>query len=235
MILYVNGDSHSAGAEALNNHAFARDDPLYFALGRQPHPDNIRVSYGCQLANKLGAILEVDAESASSNNRIVRTTYKYLEDNTPDLVVIGWATWEREEWEYNTKYYQVTASGTDSVPRDLNDKYKQWVIEQSDPHVIKQKVNTTHTQIIELHRVLTSKNIPHLFFNTFTSFQTVDQQEQWNNCYVDPYSDSTTYYHWLIQNGYKTVKPNSYHFGPDAHDAWSEFLYQNYIQKLLTL
>jgi len=41
MILYVNGDSHTAGAEAVNSHAFADDDPAYKHLGRLPHPDNL--------------------------------------------------------------------------------------------------------------------------------------------------------------------------------------------------
>ena len=72
MILYVNGDSHSAGAEAVNDYCFAEDDPFYYALGRIPHPDNERASYGCNIANELFAILHCDAESASSNSRIIR-------------------------------------------------------------------------------------------------------------------------------------------------------------------
>ena len=78
MIVYVNGDSHSAGGEAVNPYCFANDDPLYWALGRQPHPDNLRVSYGCELANMLYAVLECDAESSASNDRILRTTHEYL-------------------------------------------------------------------------------------------------------------------------------------------------------------
>ena len=95
MILYVNGDSHSAGAEAINEFGFAEDDRLYYGLGRQPHPDNLRVSYGCNIANELYAILHCDAESASSNSRILRTTRQYLKDFIPDAVIIGWSTWER--------------------------------------------------------------------------------------------------------------------------------------------
>lgn len=139
MILYVNGDSHSAGAEAVNNHAFANDDPLYWGLGRQPHPDNLRASYGCELANLMGAILECDAESAASNDRIFRTTWSYLQgvqgmfnNVTPDYLIIGWSTWEREEWSYEGTYYQVTAGGTDTVPKELENKYKEWVIKQSE-------------------------------------------------------------------------------------------------------
>ena len=100
MLIYVNGDSHSAGAEAVTPHAFAKDDPLYHGLGRRPHPDNLQASYGCVLANELFAVLDCDAESASSNARILRTTNQWLDQNSdPDaLVIIQWSTWERQEW-----------------------------------------------------------------------------------------------------------------------------------------
>ena len=97
MILYVNGDSHSAGAEAVVPYCYAQDDHLYRALGRKPHPDNERASFGCLLANKLNAILHCDAESASSNTRIIRTTRDYIKnEGAPDFILIGWSTWERE-------------------------------------------------------------------------------------------------------------------------------------------
>jgi len=57
LIVYVNGDSHSAGAEAVNTFCFADDDPRYRELGRRPHPDNLAVSYGQILANKFNAEL----------------------------------------------------------------------------------------------------------------------------------------------------------------------------------
>jgi hypothetical protein len=66
-MLYVNGDSHTAAAEAVNVHAFAEDDPALFYLGRAPHPENLAVSWGKQLSLSLRAGLRCDAESASSN------------------------------------------------------------------------------------------------------------------------------------------------------------------------
>ena len=45
-MLYVNGDSHTAAAEAVNPHAFAEDDPALCYLGRSPHPANLAVSGG---------------------------------------------------------------------------------------------------------------------------------------------------------------------------------------------
>ncbi len=38
MILYVNGDSHSAGAEAVNDYCFAQDDPFFIILDVYPIP-----------------------------------------------------------------------------------------------------------------------------------------------------------------------------------------------------
>ena len=122
MILYVNGDSHSAGAEAINSHCFAEDDPLFHALGRIPHPDNERVSYGCLLANALYAVLVCDAESGSSNDRIIRTTQEYLKTEKPDAVIIGWSTWEREEWLHDGQYWQINAGG---VAKDWPDKSEE--------------------------------------------------------------------------------------------------------------
>lgn len=241
MIVYVNGDSHSAGAEAINGSCFAEDDKLYWALGRQPHPENLKVSYGCNIANMMYAVLHCDAESASSNQRILRTTQAYLETETPDLVIIGWSTWEREEWLYNNTYYQVTAGGTDTVPAEAAERYRNWVIEQSNHNNINSKVANTHTQIWNLHKQLDDKQIPHLFFNTYSDFGNIKnlkhlgvEAQDWSGTYVDPYSRNGTYYEWCLANGFKTVRVESYHFAANAHRAWAEHLYQNYIEKLLT-
>lgn len=246
MIVYVNGDSHSAGAEALNLHAFAEDDGLYYGLGRRPHPDNLKVSYGCNIANELGAILVCEAESASSNSRILRTTKSYIDDcisygDLPDLVIIGWSTWEREEWFHAGQDYQVTASGTDDVPAELKDQYKHWVIEQSNPNIINNKLVKIHEQIIDLHLVLEDLKIPHLFFNAFQSFNNIHNLKHlgtepidWNGCYIGAYDEDLTYYNWLTAQGFKTANEHSYHFRADAHRAWADFLLQNYVQKLLT-
>ena len=227
MILYVNGDSHSAGAEAVNDYCFAEDDPLYYALGRSPHPDNERVSYGCNIANELYAVLHCDAESASSNDRIIRTTKKYLHDEGhPDAIIIGWATWEREEWLHNDQYYQVTAGGTDMVPDELMDQYKAWVIAAADRYV--ENEIQQHETIWQFHNMLKDLAIPHLFFNTYSCFAHIRQnglaQYDWGNNYVDPYAEESTYYTWLKKNGCQTVNPNSHHFGVDAHRKWADFL-----------
>jgi hypothetical protein len=245
MILYANGDSHTAGAEAVNSCCFAEDDPLYYGLGRQPHPDNLQASYCCEIANRLGAILHCDAESASSNARIIRTTREYLTEFTPELIIIGWATWEREEWQHDGVYYQVTAGGTDSVPPALADQYREWVIGQD--HVARErKLLSWHQTLIDFHTELSDLNIPHIFFNTYSDFSNIrtgrisnhatnmlPNEFDWGQSYIGPYDSNLTYYNWLIHQGFKTVNSNSYHFGARAHTAWAEYVYQNYVQRML--
>ena len=232
-ILYVNGDSNSAGAEAVNSYCFAEDDPLYWALGRRPHPDNERVSYGCELANMLYAVLHCDAESASSNDRIIRTTYNYLEnEDAPDLVVIGWSTWERQEWwhEPTQRYWQVNAGGVGADwPAEIKEMYKPYIANLDYDRAVKH----AHDKIYLLHKELDKLEINHIFFNTFEPIRS-SNYENWEGSYVEPYNPEYTYYNWLKARGFKTVRPDSYHFGPDAHHAWAEFLYQNYVQKVLT-
>lgn len=239
MILYVNGDSHSAGSEAVNSYSFAVDDPLYWALGRRPHPDNLRASYGCELANLMGAVLECDAESASSNDRIVRTTYEHLtgvqgmfNGNKPDLIVIGWTTWEREEWWHpeTARYWQINGGGVgDDWPEEFKRRYKEFVANID----FTQSMIRTQDKIWDLHKDLQTMGINHLFFNCFEELSKVDIHD-WEGCYIEPYHADYTYYNWLKARGFETVRPDSYHFGPDAHCAWAEFLYQTLVQKHLT-
>jgi hypothetical protein len=218
VILYVNGDSHSAGAEAVNDYCFAEDDPFYYALGRIPHPDNERVSYGCNIANELFAILYCDAESASSNARIIRTTRKYLETNNPDFVIIGWSTWEREEWLHDGVYWQINAGGIGhDWPKPVKEQYQNYIVNLN----WHEKTREAHQQIHEFHIELLDSGVPHLFFNSYNDFHTQDPVN-WCDSYIDPYNPNMTYYQWLTDQGFQSNP--SYHFGPDAHKKWAEFL-----------
>ena len=226
MILYVNGDSHTAAAEAVNPHAFAEDDPLYWGLGRQPHPDNLRASYGCELANHLGAILVCDAESAASNARIMRTTRKWLLDNPTayrdGLVIIQWSTWERQEWLIDGVYYQVNASGIDVVPESHQRAYKEYIAGINWYNVCVD----AHQMIWNFHQNLNLMGVKHIFFNGNHSFQGIQSQKDWGTSYIKPYDATGTYNEWLRNNGFETVSKDSWHFGEDAHSAWADYMLQ---------
>ena len=222
MILYVNGDSHSAGAEAVNSYCFAEDDAQLRLSGRKPHPDNLAVSYGQRLADTLGYELVCQAESASSNDRILRTTIDYLNSNPkPSLVVIGWSTWERKEYIHNGIAYQLSggSAGWD-WPDAVKDYHRSWVLTTPDA----QRTQYWHDTIWDLHEYFNQNQITHLFFNTYTAFEHQLIQKDWGGNYIDPYNLDAVYYNWLKDNGYQTVSPNSYHFGADAHSAWANHL-----------
>lgn len=235
MILFVNGDSHTAAAEAVNPHAFAEDDPRYFYMGRAPHPDNLRVSWARQLADNIKATLDCQAESASSNQRIIRTTREWLDRNSSYpgdvLMIIQWSTWEREEWLIDGIYYQITASGIDDVPRDHQERYRDYVINLDWQQVTQQ----AHNEIWNFHQELKSLGRKHIFFNGNNDFAKIPESDHrdWGVSYIDPYDPGATYSQWLVNNGHDTVSAKSWHFGKDAHSAWARFMLQYIIQNQL--
>jgi hypothetical protein len=227
MILYVNGDSHAAAAEAANSHAWACDDGLYWGLGQQPHPDNERVSFGCELANWLHAILYLDAQAGGSNARIMRTTRDWIAQQTDavlrdTLVVIQWSTWERQEWLIDGEYYQVNASGVDHVPASHQQQYREFVA-NIDWRACETQA---HDDIYQFHQELQDQNIAHVMFNGNSHFEAQPKYYNWNNCYMHPYDSAQTYNSVLRNRGFQTVNPTSWHFGADAHCFWGEYLLQ---------
>ena len=226
MILYVNGDSHTAAAEAVNPHAFAEDDSQYFYLGRSPHPDNLNVSWGKLLSLVLRSGFYCDAESASSNNRIIRTTKEWLAEQSSMLqdllIVIQWSTWEREEWEYEGRYYQVNASGIDHVPQELQEKYRQYIMGID----WQAKTEEAHDQIWAFHKELEAKEIKHIFFNGNNSFGDITEKRDWGTSYIEPYDPKGTFSAKLELAGIETVAPDSYHYGKDGHSFFHRFMLQ---------
>jgi hypothetical protein len=231
-ILYVNGDSHTAAAEAMNNHAFAMDDGALFYLGRRPHPANLAVSWGKVLSTPLRASFYCDAESASSNQRILRTTREWLKQprNQDALVVIQWSTWEREEWqdEHGT-YIQVNASGLDDVPESMKLQYKQFVA-NVDWNVCTQM---WHDRIWDFHQELEQQGIPHIFFNGNNHFESITNRYDWGTSYIDPYNPKSTLDAILKQNNYQTVAPDSWHYGKEAHSFWANYVLQYIVRNQL--
>ena len=224
MILYVNGDSHTAGAEAVNVHAFAEDDPQLFYLGRAPHPENLAVTWGKQLSLTLNAGFHCAAESGSSNARILRTTREWINSgrsvDANQLLIIQWSTWEREEWLHNGTYYQVGASGIDDVPDELKEQYKNYVVNVN----WHDKTEQAHKDIWQLHEELMDLGTKHIFFNGNNNFSTVKNKKSWGPNYIGPYDPDLTFDAVIRSKGIDTVMPNSWHFGRDGHSAFHRFM-----------
>lgn len=201
-MIYVNGDSHSAGAELVKDYCFAADDARYVAWGSRAHPDAIPHTFGYKIAQALNQPFFMDAESASSNARILRTSQKFInetQDKSKLFVIIGWTTPEREEWPYQDGYIQITASGTDSVPESMEEEYREWVVKQT-PDEFARKKQIWRERIAQFSNELDDQNIKHYFFRT-----------------------QLEYREYLTGLGYKTVNGGQ-HFGIEAHSAWFKHL-----------
>jgi hypothetical protein len=230
-MLYVNGDSHTAAAEAVNQHAFAEDDPNLGYLKRLPHPENLAVSWGKQLSIALRAGFQCGAESAASNARIIRTTREWLKSNPSqeNLVIIQWSTWEREEWLIDGMWYQVNGSGIDIVPQAYQEKYRQYIIGLD----WEQKTQEAHQQIWQLHKDLEAMGIKHIFFNGNNSFERIRNRFDWGTSYIGPYDPAQTFDTIIKSGGIDTVSPNSWHFGKDGHSFFNRFMLQYIIKNKL--
>jgi len=226
MILYVNGCSHSAAAEAAVKHAWAVDDPQYWQRGTEPHPANLAVSYGRRLADSLAAKLVCEASSGGSNDRIIRITKEWIENNTARLdqtfMILQWTTWEREEWYHLDQWYQVNASGIDTVPAQLQQRYKEYVIN------IDWKVKTlqAHDNIWKMHLYLKNLGIRHLFFSGHSTFSDIQNQHNWGENYMYPYIREESYHNWLTNNGGTYANAAYYHFDAESHRLWAEHVLQ---------
>lgn len=222
MILYVNGDSHAAGAEINNTYCFSRDDPKYPGID-QPHPENIPDSFGSVLAKRLGYRLWLDAISGSSNQRILRTTEKFLENNNSDVfLLICWSSFERQEQFIDGKYYQFSPGfDPNNHSQAVIDAYRDYV--SSIDHDVEN--NRWHQTIWDFHLDLIKRNIKHLFFNSYMEF-IIPKHERldWENCFIGNYDHQETYWRWLESQGYTTVN-DGYHYGADGHAAWADRLY----------
>ena len=226
MILYVNGCSHSAAAEAAVPHAWACDDGNLWKSGIEAHPANLAVSYGKHIADVLGAELICQASSGGSNDRIIRTTKQWIE-NSPDCVkdtfmILQWTTWEREEWLHNDTWYQVNASGIDIVPPELEQRYKNYVVN------INWNVKTleAHDKIWQMHQYLKDLGIQHLFFSGHSTFSDIQNQQNWGKNYMHPYIREESYHNWLKNNGGTYANAASYHFNAKSHRLWAEHVLQ---------
>lgn len=226
MILYVNGDSHTAAAEAATPHAFAMDDPELFYMGRAPHPANLAVSWGRMLGTALRASFHCGAEAASSNSRIMRSTRDWLRKinhgQNEIFVIIQWSTWEREEWLIDGQYYQINASGMDDVPESHRQAYKEFVVGVD----WQQKTQQAHEDIWQFHLELEQQNVKHIFLNGNSDFSQITNRKDWGLSYIGPYDPDLTLDRVIKFQGIQTVAPDSWHFGRDGHSVFYRFVLQ---------
>ena len=182
-------------------------------------PDN-STGFSEQIANHFELPLHKIALRGASDDFLIRSILEFLKIKTPTLLIVAWQSWERVEWLYEGKIFQVASSGIEFLPIGLHDRYKEWVIQQSDNQTaMGQK---THNRIWYLHDKLIQQQIPHLFYNEMYPFFVEHGDKDWNKSFIGPYTNNLSCY-WYIKN--QGIEPDkSYHFGINGHTAWAKLL-----------
>lgn len=217
MQLFANGDSHTFGSE-LTWHKNA---------------------YSHLLSKKLNFVEITNlAVGGASNDRIIRTTEKYLlecdkKNLYPDFILIGWSAYNRQDWYSKGKYISVPSDECNE-PNLINSKrfeYSKTIF--NDINFVSKFTKYFHEKIYNLHLDLTHRKIPHLFLNTCISFAKATNLNDlitydWKNRFYEPYSEYGSFYNWGIKNNYKETQYK--HLEQKCHDDFAEILY-NYIIK----
>lgn len=215
-MLFINGDSHSAGTEL---------DP--------------KQGYADILAEKLNFSDVINLSvGGASNDRILRTTDRFLIDcdlknSYPKFIIIGWSECNRQDWFYKGKYYSLKSSDDIRLnPDEVDKKRAEYSLSIfQDMNFIYAFTKYFHEKIYNLHLELNYRNIPHLFFNAVKSYSTSTiinklMHYDWNNQFWEPYSTDGSFLEWGIKNNYKPTIWR--HLNAQCHKEFAELLY-NYI------
>lgn len=89
MILYINGDGHSAAAMATNDFVCSEDDVDLWWMGRASHPENLKVCFGAYISSVLKARLVNEADANNTNQTIIEQTKKFIENNPVNEQVVA--------------------------------------------------------------------------------------------------------------------------------------------------
>lgn len=204
--LYVNGDSHSAGVAV----------------------ESATQSFGALVAQHFKLPLVNQALAGASNNYIIRVTQDWVRTrNDKYFVLIGWSSWEREEWPYRGGFFQANGSADTFGDPELDQRYKIWV-NGLDETGLPKLGQEWHERIWQFHEKLKTRNIPHLFFNCFYDFLIDSKyQRDWGANFFHPYENDWSYWYYLQRQQFRPAQHESYHYGADAHQVWADLLIQH--------
>lgn len=225
MKIFFNGDSHTCGSEV--------HDPLIN-------------TYSYQLARKLKATQVINPSvGGASNDRILRTTEKYLAEcernnSYPDLIVIAWSEFTRQDWYLDGAYRSLTPDDgipivvylpeleidTDDEKKKARFKYAKTLFQ---PDIVKDYIaRYFQERIYNLHCELNHKKIPHLFFNAHISFNFFCNmqelyQHDWQDRFWKPYETYGCFREYFTSIGYEETP--YHHHGIAAHTKFADMLY----------
>lgn len=235
-ILYVNGCSHSCGAEITHS-------------GSCRLSEDLRLSWAGKLSDALSMQHHNDAASGQDNLTIFSNTVHSIlnlldkHDSSNIKVVIGWTAPEREYFIYKNSLW-ILNPGMDNTewfrtaPKEVKETFYNYItrIDHND------SMNKFALQYYNMVNFLKKHNIEYYFFNAIsrvfepssnivhsrvnngkTTKKLFDMIRQDSN-YLDPYNHDMTYFHYMSERYDSKIDGRNHHFTADAQTAWTELL-----------
>lgn len=233
-ILYVNGCSHSCGAEM-----------SYIGSCREQY--DIDNSFGGIIANRFNLIHYNDALSGVGNRYIVSNTIdsilKLLKEykNSEIFVLIGWTGIERIPVIFENNIYHFVAGISDktvsSWPQTVQESFQNWILTSDWEDCANKFVLDYFT----LRNFLLIYGIDYCFFNAvhangipkknllhqiknYSIDKNLFEIMRNDKRYLDPHKNDMSYTHYLKKKYDPFEEGRTYHYREEAHREWAEFL-----------
>lgn len=178
--------------------------------------------------NYFNLDFECHAKYGASNDRIIRKTNNWISQQNSDdslTVLIGWSTWEREEWSYNKKFVNVDNFSLNDIPLELTSRYNEWLRIASSAEYMDVMAKKWEQKIYNYINELYSKNIKFLMWNSYIPLEFSTSPIINSKYYIDPYnSDATMFWYLKRVKQYNTILDDPYHFDDNGHKLWADFL-----------
>lgn len=212
MNIYFDGDSHVYGSEL--------EDP-----STQSMAAHLSRLYNATYVNR--------ALEGSSNDQILQRTRALIEKckqtkDWPDLIVIGFTEWHREDWFVNGEYYSCNSLEL-RYPEHFSSQRQQYYINHvtNNTEYIGSLAKYYNNTIYNLHTELFYLGVPHLFFNCALTLRCAPDMItfDWAEYYLKPYQISFNYRNWCRYNGFDEITPGKFHYSEEANAEWAKLLH----------
>lgn len=243
-ILYVNGCSHSCGAEISY-------------VGSMREPKDLETCWAGQLADRFNLIHLNDAVSGNSNETILSTSInsilKLLEEHDPReiMVIIGWSSFERTDFIYDGVRYRFVPGCQEldyfkNWPKVVKKAFDNWII-STDPY--NESMNSFSLTYYAMRNFLKLHQLDYYFFNAvnhvhmpainllheLTNYipnHKLFNLMQFDNNYLNPFDKESCYYQYMKARYDGHVDGRNHHFLADAQTEWANILQEKIKNKL---
>lgn len=135
------------------------------------------------------------------------------------FLLIGWTSWEREEWPWLYNNISVCGGPDFGVPVAMKARYEQWKTTLTRDYM-RACLEIWHERIYQVHEALRDSGVPHLFWTTYDNFKDLSDHRDWHGNFYKPYDPDGCMCKWFAANGVQAIHGDPFHYDTQAHQAW---------------